>query len=92
LKELRDEISHARRKLEALRILVDKAEELGRIPVKSDLSEEESYLVKSVCGPLPRALEAAGLKEVSEHYKQKQMRRKQKRIEKKRASKGSNSQ
>jgi hypothetical protein len=46
----------------AVKILAAKAEELGRMPKKSDLSERELCFVKGVLGPFPRALEKAGLK------------------------------
>ena len=79
MKTFNQNIEHAKKEIKALQILVDRAEELGRVPTKSDMTEEEVFLVKSMFGPLPRALELAGLKEVSEHYKQKQIRRRQKK-------------
>lgn len=47
----------------AVRILKTKAEQLDRMPKKSDLTEKELCFVKGVLGPFPRALEQAGLKE-----------------------------
>lgn len=47
----------------AVKILRDKAESLGRLPKKADLSESELCFVKGVLGPFPRALERAGLKD-----------------------------
>ena len=48
-------------------LLRDKQTELqaagsGRLPQRSDFSEEEIVAVKAFLGPWPRALEAAGLK------------------------------
>ena len=40
-----------------------KAEELGRLPKKSDFDVETVNGIKSFFGPWPRALEAAGIKE-----------------------------
>ena len=71
MKELNKLIAHSKKRIQALTILVDKAEELGRLPMKSDLTSEELYTVKNMLGPFPRALEAAGLKEVSDHYRRK---------------------
>lgn len=47
----------------AVEILKAKANKLGRMPKKSDLTESELCFVKGVLGPFPRALEQAGLKE-----------------------------
>lgn len=38
---------------------------LGRIPKKQDFDSRTMCLIKQVLGPWPRALEAAGLKEVT---------------------------
>ena len=73
------QIKRAKRRLEAIRVMIDRAEALGRIPTKNDLSEDDIYLIKSVYGPLPRAFEAAGLKEVTESYREKQRRKRLKR-------------
>lgn len=64
-------------------LLCSKYKETGRYPKKSDFSEEEVSGIKSLLGPWPRALEAAGIKEPPEISKAEY--RKQKRIEKKRA-------
>lgn len=48
---------------QAVKILVRKSHELGRLPKKSDLDERELCFVKGVLGPFPRALEKAGLKQ-----------------------------
>ena len=66
--------------LRAVELLQKKAEELSRIPKKTDFTQEEVILVKAHLGPWPRALEAAGLKEVSEARMARLARRKEKRI------------
>lgn len=52
----------------AIKLLQNKAEQLGRIPKKSDFKSDEICLIKAKLGPWNRALESAGLKEVSKHY------------------------
>ena len=47
----------------AIRTLQDKAQELGRPPLKADFDEVNRSRIKAFLGPWPRALEAAGLKE-----------------------------
>ncbi len=47
----------------AIKILVDKYSELGRIPKRSDFDGKTICFIKQKLGPLPRALETAGLKE-----------------------------
>ncbi len=64
-------------------ILKEKYMMLDRYPHKSDFSEEEVAMIKSYLGPWPRALEAAGIKELPEQTRAQ--RRQQKRIEMKRA-------
>lgn len=64
-------------------ILQRKYEDTGRFPKKSDFSAEEVARIKSLFGPWPRALEAAGIKEPKQTTK-KQIRE-QKRILQKRA-------
>ena len=54
-----------------------KYEEIGRLPKKSDFSDEEVARIKSFFGTWPRALEAAGVKEP------KSVTKKQKREQKK---------
>ena len=51
------------RKEECVQLLCSKAKELDKLPVKADFSVEEVAKIKSLLGPWPRALEAAGLKE-----------------------------
>ena len=50
---------------ECILLLTRKASELddGRLPQRSDFSPEQICAIKSLLGPWPRALEAAGLKE-----------------------------
>lgn len=43
--------------------LLQKAQQLGRPPVKSDFDDATRARIKAFLGPWPRALEAAGLKE-----------------------------
>lgn len=50
----------------AVRMLRQKAEELGCAPRKADFSEAQRSRIKAFLGPWPRALEAAGLKEKRE--------------------------
>jgi hypothetical protein len=64
-------------------LIREKYRETGRYPKKSDFSEDEVAMIKSYFGPWPRALEAAGVKEPRDN--QKTEKRKQKRIEMKRA-------
>ena len=45
-------------------LLRQKNEELGRVPRKEDFDEPTRSRIKAYLGPWPRALEAAGLKEV----------------------------
>ena len=77
--EFRDRIRTAEKKVKAIQLLIDMAKEKGRIPMKDDFTEDEIVLIKGMLGTFPRALELAGLKEVSEHYKQKQIRKRQKK-------------
>lgn len=70
----------------AIQLLKDKANQLGRIPKRSDFESEIVCLIKQKLGPWPRALEKAGLKtpaSVSAKEKSKQKReriRKNKKI------------
>ena len=59
---------------ELLQIIRDKTEELGRLPLKSDIPEY--HFIKCRFGPWPRALEAAGVKEVGERYLRHKNRKK----------------
>lgn len=52
----------------ALDALRRKHGELGRLPTKADFPDVERGRIKAWLGPWPRALEMAGLKEVSPRY------------------------
>lgn len=52
-------------KEDCINLLNNKFQELNRLPKKSDFSVEEVAMIKSFLGPWPRALEEAGVKEVS---------------------------
>lgn len=47
---------------ECLALLQETANRLGRLPKKSDVTEEEVARIKALFGPWPRALEAAKVK------------------------------
>ena len=49
----------------AVVLLLNKSRELGRLPKKEDFDEVTRSRIKAYLGPWPRALEAAGLKEVN---------------------------
>lgn len=51
----------------AKEMLIKKASELGRIPLKTDFEEAERARIKAFLGPWPRALEKAGLKKAKEN-------------------------
>lgn len=64
------------KKSRAVVLLLQKKEELGRIPRKDDFDEPTRSRIKAYLGPWPRALETAGLKERKEvHRKNKKKRR-----------------
>ncbi|MCD8026601.1 MAG: hypothetical protein LUF33_06670 [Clostridiales bacterium] len=46
----------------AVRLLTDKAAQLGRLPKKTDFDSKDACFIKQKLGPWPRALETAGLK------------------------------
>ena len=60
----------------AVGLLCKKAEELGRLPKKDDFDEITRSRLKAFLGPWPRALEAAGLKEVKDMPKKSKKRKK----------------
>lgn len=64
---------------EAIRLLKEKTVELGRLPKKQDFEDGLAGVIKASLGPWPRALEKAGLKEVSQAYLNRQARQKAKR-------------
>lgn len=49
----------------AVKLLCDKQQEIGRTPKKSDFDSDTVCFIKQKLGPFPRALEVAGLKEVT---------------------------
>ena len=53
-------------KEDCIRLLLKKHTELGRLPKKSDCTIEEVARIKAYFGPWPRALEAAGVKPISD--------------------------
>ena len=55
----------------AIEQLREKNKELGRLPKKDDFDEPTRSRIKAFLGPWPRALEAAGLKEVKAKQKMK---------------------
>lgn len=59
-----DKMIVERKKEWAIEMLRLKYEELGRLPKKSDFDVVTLSRIKAFLGPWPRALEAAGLKEV----------------------------
>lgn len=56
--------------------LIAKSSELGRIPKKDDFDDAARSRIKASLGPWPRALEAAGLKSVSESRQSKLKKKK----------------
>ena len=50
-------------RVDCLRLLQEKYEEVGRYPKRADFSEQEVVAIKAFLGPWPRALEKAGVKE-----------------------------
>lgn len=67
------------KELKAIELLKAKYNELGRLPKRADFVGNELQFVKSALGPLPRAFEAAGLKEVSPMYLDRLKRREEKK-------------
>lgn len=69
-------------------MLRHKAAELDRFPKKSDFDNEDVNMIKAYLGPWPRALEAAGIKELNaERLEKKLAKRKRSRENKIRYSK-----
>lgn len=64
-------------------LLQRKKEELGEPPKKSDMEEHEVAMIKSYFGPWPRALEQAGIKQISEGRIHRIELKEQKRIRQK---------
>ena len=46
-----------------IKLLIERSQELGRLPNRADFSDNDVCLIKQKLGPWPRALESAGLKE-----------------------------
>lgn len=67
------------KQIRAIKILKEKYDILGRLPKKSDFEGNELQFVKSVLGPLPRAFETAGLKDISPMYLEKLKRREERK-------------
>lgn len=65
---------------DCIALLKEKYSVLGRLPQKSDFTEQETAMIKSFLGPWPRALEKAGIKEVSEKRRETLQKRTEKRI------------
>lgn len=57
------------KKIWAVTLLRNKEKEVGRLPKKDDFDEATRSRIKSFLGPWPRALEAAGLKQVKTNSK-----------------------
>ncbi|MBQ7636047.1 MAG: hypothetical protein IJS80_01950 [Lachnospiraceae bacterium] len=81
----------------SIQLLIDKKKRLeeageNRFPQRSDFSDEEVCAVKAFLGPWPRALEAAGIKEVRNDDRkrlnsEKRIRAKRRRTEAKKVQK-----
>lgn len=70
---------------ECIALLIDKQQTLqnageSRYPQRGDFSPEEVCAIKAQLGPWPRALEAAGLKELSPRHETALVRKQEKRI------------
>ena len=55
-------MTEQQRKDWAIQQLLQKSEELGKLPRKADFVDVDCIRIKAALGPWPRALEAAGLK------------------------------
>lgn len=64
------------RKEWAANLLRQKEKEIGRTPKKDDFDEATRSRIKASLGPWPRALEAAGLKEVNPKERRLKKRKK----------------
>ncbi len=64
---------------ECIKMLRRVSEKENRYPKKSDFSEHDVARIKSLFGPWPRALEAAGLTESKEDQRAKKRRLKKER-------------
>ena len=59
-----DNVISEDKKVWAVELLKEKQRETGRLPKKEDFDEVTRSRIKAFLGPWPRALEAAGLKEI----------------------------
>ena len=57
-------------------VLLQKYQEIGRLPKKDDFDDVTVSRIKAFLGPWPRALEAAGLKETKVKVPKKKKKRK----------------
>lgn len=67
-------------KEDCIALLNAKSTELNRMLKKSDFTVDQVAMIKSYFGPWPRALEAAGIKEISTKRIEELEYRKQKKI------------
>ncbi len=69
-------------------LLQNVAEKEGRLPKKSDFSQEEINRIKGFFGPWPWALEAAGLKESKQEVRKEKNRARRQRSKERRIQAG----
>lgn len=62
-----------KKRLWAVRLLVQRAQELGRTPCKGDFDETTRARIKAFLGPWPKALRQAGLKEERKHTMEQEL-------------------
>ena len=77
--------------LQAVKLLQEKQETVGRTPKKEDFESVQVCFIKQILGPWPRALEKAGLKQPPvissrEKTQAKRARMKEKRKQQKRSN------
>ena len=65
---------------DAIDLLRDSSERLGRLPKKTDFDPADVARIKGALGPWPRALEAAGLKPPREKTSLDKNREKRKKL------------
>ncbi len=61
---------------ECIRELIEKRDETGRFPKKSDFPPETVAIIKGYFGPWPHALEEAGIKESKKEERLKKQKEK----------------
>ncbi len=64
----------------AIDLLMEKSKQLGRNPKRDDFDSQTQCLIKQKLGPWPRALEQAGLKDVTKISSAEKNRKKRKRV------------